>query len=47
MLRRFEEACEEGMSNMSNRTNFRYLNTPQKVTKLREMKESLKIQQKR
>ena len=38
MLRRFEEAREEGMSNMRNRTNFRYLNTPQKVTKLREMK---------
>ena len=46
MLRRFEEAREEGMSNLSNRTNFRYLNTPQKVTKLREMNESLKFQQK-
>ena len=45
MLHRFEEAREEGMSNLSNRTNFRYLNTPQKVTKLREMKESLKFQQ--
>ena len=35
MLRRFEEACEEEMSNLSNRTNFRYLLTPPEIHKIK------------
>ena len=45
MLRRLEQARENG-SNPSNRTNFRYLSTPQKATKLKEMQKSLKRSQK-